>query len=157
MSDLTESERLALDEALDNEYRAWATYDRVALDFADAPQFEQLRDIEAGHIAELQDLCARYGLSVPQNRWLGNVPRYGSVCEACEAGADAASADSALYARLRSSTQRADILEVFRRLEADAGSQKLRALQRCEPLECGQKELPPRRMTRTRGSADRAR
>jgi hypothetical protein len=156
VNELTESERLALHEALDNEYRAWATYDRVTLDFSDAPHFEQLRAIEVEHITALQQLFERYAQSAPQNRWVGNVPHYGSVCEACEAGADAAGADAALYARLRASTRRGDILEVFKRLEAEAGSRKLRALQRCEPLECGQSDLPPRRLARARGAANRS-
>jgi hypothetical protein len=49
MTDLTENEIHALNEALDDEYRAWATYDQVIADFGAAAPFSNIRDAEARH------------------------------------------------------------------------------------------------------------
>ncbi len=44
MSPLTETEIVALNEALDDEYRALATYDQVIADFGDALPFNNIRE-----------------------------------------------------------------------------------------------------------------
>ena len=41
MSKLTEAEIRVLNEALDDEYRSWATYDQVISDFGDMPPFRE--------------------------------------------------------------------------------------------------------------------
>jgi hypothetical protein len=53
---------------------------------------------------------------VPNNPWLGRVPRYTNLHEACEAGAAAEIANGAMSDRLLAATQREDILRVFRNL-----------------------------------------
>ncbi|HKJ07674.1 MAG TPA: DUF2202 domain-containing protein, partial [Gammaproteobacteria bacterium] len=75
MSDLTETEIRVLHEALDDEYRAWATYDQVISDFGEVPPFSNIRGAEARHIQALCTLFARYGLAVPENTWPGKVAR----------------------------------------------------------------------------------
>lgn len=92
MAALTGTEIDALHEALDDEYRAWATYDRLIADFGEAPPFSHIREAEARHIDALRNLFARYGLPIPENPWPGRVPRYGSLQEACSAGAGVAGA-----------------------------------------------------------------
>ena len=85
MSELTESEVLALRDALDDEHRAWAIYDQVIRDFGAVQPFANIRDAESRHIGALSALYARYGLPLPANPWPGNVPRYANLREACEA------------------------------------------------------------------------
>jgi hypothetical protein len=131
MNELTEPEVYALHEALDDEYRAWATYDQVMCDFGDAPPFSNIRDAEARHIEALRVLYVRYGLPVPENPWPGKVERFASVREACEAGVTAEIANGALYERLLASTQRPDILAVFRNLQEASQQRHLQAFQRC--------------------------
>lgn len=42
MNDLSEAEIHALNEALDDEYRAWATYDQVIADFGNGEMYDRL-------------------------------------------------------------------------------------------------------------------
>jgi len=53
VSCLFESEINALQEALDDEFKAWATYDPVIHDFAPIRPFINIRDSEARHIDAL--------------------------------------------------------------------------------------------------------
>ena len=131
MTDLTEIEIRAPNEALDDEYRAWATYDQVIAEFGDTPPFSHIREAEARHIDALRSLFARYGLPVPENRWPGRVPRFASLTEACAAGVAAEVANAALYDRLLAATRRPDLLNVFRNLRAASQERHLRAFDRC--------------------------
>lgn len=131
MDPLTTAETDALRAALDDEYRAWATYDQVIADFGERPPFSNIREAEARHIEALCVLYARYGLAVPANPWPGKVTRYASLHEACEAGVAAEIENGALYERLLASTQRPDILTVFRNLQEASQQRHLPAFQRC--------------------------
>lgn len=128
---LTRAEVAALKDALDDEHRAWATYDQVLTDFGQVNPFLNIRDAEARHIAALEALFRRYGLAVPENPWPGRVPRYPSVAEACAAGVEAEVENAALYERLLDSTKRADLLTVFRNLQSASQERHLEAFRRC--------------------------
>jgi hypothetical protein len=131
MSKLTEAEIRVLNEALDDEYRSWATYDQVISDFGDMPPFSNIREAEARHIEALVALFAHYGLGVPANRWPGKVARYVSRQEACEAGVAAEIANAEMYDRLLLGTQRDDIVTVLRNLQEASQQRHLPAFQRC--------------------------
>jgi hypothetical protein len=131
MTILDDSEVRLLHEALDDEYRAWATYGQVIADFGDVLPFTNIRDAERRHIEALLALFARYGLPVPDNPWPGRVERYASLREACEAGVAAEIANAALYDRLLAGTRRADILAVLRNLREASQERHLPAFQRC--------------------------
>jgi hypothetical protein len=137
MGKLSETEIRALNDALDDEYRAWATYDQVIADFGEVRPFTNIREAEARHIDALCALFARHGLPVPENSWPGNVARYASLQAACEAGVAAEIANGALYERLLTSTQRPDILRVFRNLQKASQQRHLGAFQRCAQRESG--------------------
>jgi len=128
---LTALEIRALHEALEDEYRAWATYDQVIADFGEVRPFSNIREAEARHIEALRMLFARYALPLPANTWPGRVARYASLQSACEAGVAAEIENGALYARLLASTQRADILSVFRNLQEASQERHLTAFRRC--------------------------
>lgn len=131
MNELTQGEIRALHEALDDEFQAWTTYGQVIADFGEVRPFTNIRDAEARHIEALRGLFDRYGVPVPANPWAGKVPRYASVHEACEAGVAAEIANGALYEKLLSSTQRPDILAVFRNLQEASQQRHLEAFRRC--------------------------
>lgn len=131
MSVLAEAERQALRDALDDEYRAWATYDQVIRDLGPVRPFVNIREAEARHIEALRALFRRYGLEIPENTWPGRVPRFASVREACEAAVDAEIENAALYDRLMRSTDRQDILTVFGNLQRASEEHHLRAFRRC--------------------------
>jgi len=120
-----------LSEALDDEYRAWAIYDQVIHDFGPVRPFINIRDSEARHIAALAGLLQHYDVSVPENGWPGKVPRYATLREACVAAVAGEVENDKLYARLLSSTSRADILAVFRRLQEASQQRHLPAFRRC--------------------------
>jgi hypothetical protein len=86
MQRLTKPEIDALQEALDDEYKAWATYDQIIHDFGLERPFVNIRESEARHIEALRTLFHRYGLQMPENTWPGRVPRFASTRQACEAG-----------------------------------------------------------------------
>ena len=125
MAELAETDIRALEEALDDEYRAWATYDQVIRDFGPVRPFIRIQAAEERHIDALRTLFARYGLPVPNNPWLGKVRRYTSLHEACEAGVAAEIANGAMYDRLLAATRREDLLRVFRNLR-EASQQRQR-------------------------------
>ncbi|MGC2457813.1 MAG: hypothetical protein WA435_07455 [Gallionellaceae bacterium] len=129
MNELTEPEIRLLNEALADEYRAWATYDQVIADFGAVPPFSNIREAEARHIEALCTLFARYGLPVPENPWPGKVASYTSVQEACEAGVVAEIANGEMYERLLGATQRPDILTVLRNLQEASQQRHLPAFQ----------------------------
>ena len=131
MGNLSEAEIRALHEALDDEYRAWATYDEVIADFGAVPPFSNIREAEARHIEALCVLFARHGLPVPENPWPGRVERYASLQDACKAGVAAEIANGEMYNRLLRMTQREDILTVLRNLQEASQQRHLPAFQRC--------------------------
>lgn len=137
MNELTEPEIRALNEALDDEYRAWATYDQVIADFGEAPPFSNIREAEARHIEALCTLFARYGLAVPDNPWPGKVERYASLQAACEAGVAAEIANGEMYERLLGASQGQDILTVLRNLQQASQQRHLAAFQRCAQRSAG--------------------
>jgi hypothetical protein len=137
---LTDAEVAALHEALDDEYRAWSTYDQVIADFGEVLPFVNIRDAEARHIEALATLFERHGLSLPANPWPGRVERFASVQAACEAGVAAEIANGAMYERLLAVTQQPDMGTVLRRLQEASQQRHLPAFQRCVeggPGACG--------------------
>ncbi len=131
MNPLTETEIAALNEALDDEYKALATYEQVMVDFGEVQPFSNIREAESRHIEALCSLFSRYGLTIPDNPWLGKVERYTSLKAACEAGVAAEIANAGIYGRLLQATERADILMVFRNLHDASQQRHLPAFRRC--------------------------
>ena len=131
MSVLNEAEIQALHEALDDEHKAWATYDQVIHDLGAERPFTNIRQAEARHIEALDALFHRYGLEVPANPWPGRVARFASTREACEAGIEAEVSNAAIYERLMRSTTREDILRVFDNLRRASQERHLPAFRRC--------------------------
>jgi hypothetical protein len=131
MVQLTEREIHVLIEALDDEYKAWATYDQVIADFGEVRPFINIREAEARHIQALVKLFERYKISIPRNPWPGQVERYASLKDACEGGVAAEIANAELYERLLGSSRQPDIVAVLRNLQEASQQRHLPALQRC--------------------------
>jgi len=131
MTQLSKTELDALYEALEDEHRSWATYDQVIRDFGEVRPFINIRDAEARHIQALCSLLIAYEITVPKNTWPGRVTRYKTLHEACEAGVAAEIENGQMYERLLRSTDREDILTVFRHLQEASQQRHLAAFQRC--------------------------
>ena len=128
---LSPTERADLLAALDEEYRAFATYVQVIADFGDVRPFANIVESERRHADAVAGLLQHHGVSVPSNTWPGRVPRYGSVREACEAAVVAEIENGALYERLLAGTARPDILSVYRNLQEASQQRHLPAFRRC--------------------------
>ncbi|TJY59843.1 DUF2202 domain-containing protein [Sinimarinibacterium sp. CAU 1509] len=153
---LSAAEVGALLEALDDEYRAWATYDQVIADFGPERPFINIRDAEARHIQALLPLFERYGIPVPNNPWRGKLPHYPDLQSACAAGVTAEIENAALYDRLNAATTRPDILDVFARLRDASQERHLPAFQRCAERRGGE-GAGRGQGRRTHGHAERCR
>jgi rubrerythrin len=148
VNDLSEVEIHALNEALDDEYRAWATYEQVIADFGDVRPFTHIREAEARHIGALRSLFGRYRRPVPGNPWgPETVTRYASLQEACEAGVVAEIANGEMYDRLLKGIEHENIAAVLRRLQEASQQRHLAAFRRCAQRSagCGRREGRPSR------------
>jgi len=131
MDQLSTKEISALHEALDDEYKSWATYDQVIEDFGPIRPFINIRDAESRHIDALLQVFNDYELTPPSNNWVGKVPRYEDVQAACAAGVEAEIENGELYERIIESTAQPDILVVYRNLCDASQERHLPAFQRC--------------------------
>jgi len=61
----------ALKEALDDEYKARATYQAVIEKFGSVRPFSNIVEAEGRHAEALIRLFRKYGLSVPKDCWAG--------------------------------------------------------------------------------------
>lgn len=117
--------------ALNDEYMAWATYARINEDHNSPRPFINIQQAEAKHIERLKELFVKYGLPVPENKWVGKTPAFGTVAEACKAGVDAEVANVELYKKIFATTEREDILVIYRALQRASNENHLPAFQRC--------------------------
>ena len=131
MAQLSTPEAKALREALDDEYKAWTTYDQVIQEFGPIRPFINIRDSESRHINALCQIYRDYGLIPPNNTWIGKAPRYDNVKSACAAAVQAEINNADLYERIMASTERPDILNVFRNLRDASQQRHLPAFRRC--------------------------
>jgi hypothetical protein len=128
---LTPSEVADLLAAIDDEFKARATYEQVLADFGDVRPFSNIVEAEQRHIDALMVLFARYGLEIPSDPWPAQVTRYQSIAEACAAGVEAEIENAALYDRLLAGTTRVDVLETYRNLQGASQENHLPAFRRC--------------------------
>jgi len=128
---LTAEEVEGLLLALNDEYHAWAVYDQVLQDHGDVKPFSNIIGSEATHIDQLIALFDTYGVPVPQNPWIGNVPSFASTSDACHVGVEAEILNVELYGRIDTSTEREDILTVYDALQRASNEKHLPAFERC--------------------------
>jgi hypothetical protein len=130
-AELSESEVQALVQALDDEYRAWVVYAQVITDHGNVRPFTSIQRAEENHIAALLALFDRYGLDVPANDWLGTVPSFDTVSEACAGGVQAEIDNAVLYDQLYDMVDNPDIIRVFESLQWASEARHLPAFERC--------------------------
>lgn len=128
---LTQQEVEGLLLALNDEYHAWAVYDQVIQDFGNVRPFVNIRRSEESHIRALERMMNLYGVPIPANPWPGHVAGYASVTEACAAGGQAEIEDRDLYDTILQTTERPNILTVYRALARASAERHLPAFERC--------------------------
>jgi len=105
---LTEAERESLADALDDEYKARATYDRVIEDFGVVRPFVNIVEAEKRHISAVLALFERYGVAARQDRWTGSPPGFSSLSAACVEAVQAEIDNVAVYHRVIKSRKTMD-------------------------------------------------
>ena len=100
ISALDNTERQALEDALEDEYKAHTTYAQVIQDLGAVLPFLNIVDAETRHVSALLSLFEKCGIAAPPNRWPGKVPRFPSVEEACAAAVQGEINNVALYDRV---------------------------------------------------------
>jgi hypothetical protein len=133
MPNSTDRDRLitALGEALQDEYKARATYRQIIQRFGPVRPFINIVNSEERHIRALLTLFHRYQIPVPADTWPGRVTIPDSVAAACQEGVVAEIENGELYNRLLEMTQLyPDVQQVFRNLQRASQQNHLRAFQR---------------------------
>jgi rubrerythrin len=121
----------ALNEALDDEYKAHAFYEAVLAKFGPTMPFSNIINSEARHADMVKDLMDGYNVTIPENKWTGKVPAPATVKEACQQAVAAEKANVGLYDRLLADVKAEDIREIFTYLQDASKEHHLRAFERC--------------------------
>jgi len=129
---MTQKLEQALIEALDDEYKACASYAHIISVFGEIRPFINIMEAEKRHIQALFPLFKKYGFSVPDDSWGKRVETPNSILEACQAGVEAEIGNTEMYDRLLATTKDyADVQEVFKNLQRASQENHLPAFQRC--------------------------
>ncbi|MEW6268043.1 MAG: DUF2202 domain-containing protein [Thermodesulfobacteriota bacterium] len=122
----------ALTTALQDEYKARATYRKILAAFGHVRPFVNIVESEERHIRALTRLFAKHGIPLPHDEWPERVTAPASLHEACVAAVEAERQNAALYAGLMDATSDyPDVQETFRRLLASSEDKHLPAFERC--------------------------
>lgn len=123
----------ALTEALEDEYKAYATYDAVINEFGAARPFSMIIRAEEQHINSLKAVFDKYGVDIPENTYVGTIQAPENLVAACETGYRAEIANYELYENelLPAVKDYADITSVFENLSNASKTKHLPAFDRC--------------------------
>lgn len=119
-------------EAINDEYKARATYRLVISKFGEIRPFVNIVEAEGRHIQALLPLFETYSIPVPEDDWDSRVEAPVSILDACKAGVQAEIDNAEMYERLLDSTkQYPDVQVVLMQLQRASRENHLPAFQRC--------------------------
>jgi hypothetical protein len=121
----------ALIDAINDEYKARAVYQKVMDKFGKVQPFSNIIKAEETHIAELKVLFTKYGIPVPKDEWYSKVPAYASLQEACAAGVQAEIDNAKMYDEFFKFVKEKDITDTFKRLRDASRDKHLPAFKKC--------------------------
>ncbi|MDJ0681150.1 MAG: DUF2202 domain-containing protein [Xenococcaceae cyanobacterium MO_167.B52] len=122
----------ALVEALEDEYKARATYRSVISQFGEIRPFINIVESEERHIQALLPLFRKYKIPIPVDNWADRVKIPASVEEACQNGVQAEIENGEMYQRLLALTSEyPNVQRVFLNLQRASQENHLPAFQRC--------------------------
>ncbi len=133
VGELSIDAKVALEKAIDDEYKALSVYESVIKKFGSVRPFSMIKGAEEQHIASLKNLFDKYGLQVPANTWKNKITIPATLQESCQVGVDAEIANAALYNNdlLPAVTHYEDITLVFTKLMNASQQKHLQAFERC--------------------------
>ena len=125
--------KMALDEAIADEYKALSVYHAVIAKFGQVRPFSMIKGAEEQHIASLKSIYDKYGITVPSNNWTKKVTAPQTLQQACQTGVDAEIANADLYKSklLPAVKDYQDITLVFTNLMNASQEKHLPAFERC--------------------------
>ena len=122
----------ALRFALDDEYRAEATYAAVIEKFGEVRPFINIIEAERRHASQAKTELDRLGISYDAtNPYLGKIEAPATLLAACEQGVSAEIENIALYDRLLPTIQDDDVRATLADLQWASRERHLPAFQRC--------------------------
>lgn len=132
VSELPENVVVALNKAIDDEYKAHDTYEAVIAKFGQVRPFIMIVRAEETHIASLKALYDKYGMKPPSNPY-ENLKPESTIAENCQVGVEAEIANVKLYKDelLPVVQDYPDISNVFTNLMNASNDKHLPAFQRC--------------------------
>jgi rubrerythrin len=128
---LDEQTLAALREALADEYRARATYQKVIGTFGQVRPFINIVEAEKRHAAELVSLFEANGVKPPQDQGAEKAEAPASIEAACKAAIQAEEANVAMYDRLLQTVKEPVVRDAFLRLRKASRDRHLPAFRRC--------------------------
>ena len=106
-------------EAINDEYKARATYHLVISQFGEIRPFINIVEAESRHIEALLPLFEKYNVTVPEDDWESGIELPSSILEACRVGVEAEIENAEMYNRLLQSTiEYPDVQEVLIQLQS---------------------------------------
>jgi hypothetical protein len=132
VSELPDSVKNASDEAIDDEYKAYSTYEIVIKKLGNVRPFSMIIRAEEQHVFSLKAIYDKYSLTAPVDTVKAEAPP--TLQQACQIGVDAEIANAALYRDklIPVVTQYPDITQVFNNLMNASQQKYLPAFQRCQ-------------------------
>ena len=118
--------------ALDDEYHALAVYQSVIDTFGPVEPFVEIAASEERHIGALVNQLTKNGLTIPENPWMGNIPPFESLEQACQTSVQAEIDNAALYDQLFSMTDDASLIRVFTNLSNASLNSHLPQFESCQ-------------------------
>jgi hypothetical protein len=133
VGELTPDAKRAIDEAINDEYKALVTYEAVISKFGAIRPFAMIKGAEEQHIASLKTIYDKYGIEVPENNFSGKIESPLTIQAACQTGVEAEIANADLYENtlLPAVKGYEDITTVFTNLMNASLKKHLSAFERC--------------------------
>lgn len=131
---LSDAAKQALSRALDDEYKAVATYGAVMEKFGNVRPFIMISRAEEQHISSLKALFEKYALAIPANPYTSQISAPATLALACQTGVEAEIANATLYKEqlLPAVADYPDLAQVFTNLMHASENRHLPAFERCD-------------------------
>ena len=122
----------ALYMALDDEYHALAVYQSVIETFGEVEPFVEIAASEQRHIGALINQLDKNGLEIPENSWIGQIPPFESLQQACQTAVQAEIDNAGLYDQLFNMTDDPALIRVFTNLRNASLNSHLPQFEACQ-------------------------
>lgn len=124
----------ALNLAIEDEYKAKTTYEKVIEKFGNVRPFIMIVRAEENHISSLKAVYDKYGIEIPENEWGNKITAPETLQEACAIGVTAEIENARLYTEdlIPLVKEYPDIEGVFTNLMNASQQKHLPAFERCD-------------------------